>query len=242
MTFKITIKGDVVDDQTAFLYDFFQMPSVSPSAVSKQLEAAQGDDIELHIASNGGDVFAASEIFTMLRDYAGPVNATVEGLAASAASVITMGADKVSMAPTAMLMIHRASETADGNTDDLAHEANVLDKVDQAIVTAYELKTGMAEDKLLDLMTQETWLTAKDAVAQGFADEVLYLDDKQPAFADAVTHIPTKQAVNKLMNLISAAKDNKVPTSQPEPNESAVAKDALIKDKLAILLNNEKEN
>lgn len=234
----IDIKGDVVDNDTAYFYDFFGLPSVSPNAVADVLNDGSTDDVTLNIASNGGDVFAASEIYTMLKDYAGAVNANVQGLAASAASVIAMAGDKVSISPTAQIMIHKASSGVQGNSDDMAHQADVLSKVDQSIASAYEAKTGMNQGDLLQLMTNETWLTAQDAVDKGFADEIMFVDDKQPQMVNTTSKIVPKAAVNKLLNLMSkAAKPaaTKEPESQPKQANNELA------DKLAILFG-KKEN
>lgn len=230
------IKGDVVDDETAAFYQFFGMPAVSPASVSDVLDGdSPNDDVEVDIASNGGDVFAASEIYTMLKNYQGNVTVNVQGLAASAASVIAMAGDKVSISPTAQIMIHKAWSDAQGNADDLSHESNVLDSIDQSIVAAYVAKTGMAADDVLQLMANETWMTAQDAVDKGFADEIMFVDDKQPQFTNSVSEIPSKAAINKFMNLISK--------SQPkpaQPKESQPA-NALMQSKLAILMGKNKE-
>lgn len=234
------IKGNVVDDETAAFYQFFGMPAVSPAGVSNVLDSAgPNDDVEVDIASNGGDVFAASEIYTMLKNYQGNVTVNVQGLAASAASVIAMAGDKVSISPTAQIMIHKAWSGVQGNADDLSHESNVLDSIDQSIVAAYVAKTGMAADDVLQLMANETWMTAQDAVDKGFADEIMFVDDKQPQFTNSVSEIPSKAAINKFMNLIS--KSQPKPTQQPtQPKESQPA-NALMQSKLAILMGKNKE-
>lgn len=230
------IKGNVVDDETAAFYQFFGMPAVSPSGVSDVLDSAgPNDDVEVDIASNGGDVFAASEIYTMLKNYQGNVTVNVQGLAASAASVIAMAGDKVSISPTAQIMIHKAWSGIQGNADDLSHESNVLDSIDQSIVAAYVAKTGMDADDVLQLMANETWMTAQDAVDKGFADEIMFVDDKQPQFTNSISEIPSKAAINKFMNLIS--KSQPKPT---QPKESQPA-NALMQSKLAIFMGKNKE-
>lgn len=230
------IKGNVVDDETAAFYQFFGMPAVSPSGVSDVLDSAgPNDDVEVDIASNGGDVFAASEIYTMLKNYQGNVTVNVQGLAASAASVIAMAGDKVSISPTAQIMIHKAWSGIQGNADDLSHESNVLDSIDQSIVAAYVAKTGMDADDVLQLMANETWMTAQEAVDKGFADEIMFVDDKQPQFTNSISEIPSKAAINKFMNLIS--KSQPKPT---QPKESQPA-NALMQSKLAILMGKNKE-
>ncbi|KRL02517.1 ATP-dependent Clp protease, protease subunit [Liquorilactobacillus capillatus DSM 19910] len=196
------IKGDVVDDKTAAFYQFFGMPAVSPSGVADALNSDDpSSDVEVDIASNGGDVFAASEIYTMLKGVQGNVTVNIQGLAASAASVIAMAGDKVNISPTAQIMIHKAWSQQAGNSDDLNHEANVLNGIDQSIASAYEAKTGMKQSDLLQLMSNETWLTAKDAVDKGFADEIMFANENQLQPVNAISHIPSKKAINKFMNL-----------------------------------------
>ena len=219
MTKKVMIKGDIVDDQTAGFYQFFGMPAVSPSGVADILNDDSGDDdndddgddeeLEVDIASNGGDVFAASEIYTMLKNYAGNVTVNIQGLAASAASVIAMAGDHINISPTAQIMIHKAWSQPAGNADDLEHEASILNGIDQSIASAYEAKTGMDQADLLQLMANETWLTASDAVDKGFADEIMFANDQQLQPVNAISHIPPKAAVNKLMNLIYKADKDK---------------------------------
>lgn len=235
----IDIKGAIVDDDTAAFYNFFGISCVSPSAVSQVLnDGEDDDDVQVNIASNGGDVFSASEIFTMLKSSSSHVTVNIQGLAASAASVISMAGDTVKISPTAQIMIHQAAVMAGGNKDDLTHEASVLDGIDKSIATAYSQKTGMSEDDLLNMMAQETWLTATDAVDKGFADEIMFVEDSQPAFANSAENIVPKSAVNKLMNLIN--KSEKTEKLNNETKKSQPTRD-LKQSKLAILLQKNKE-
>lgn len=248
MTKKVMIKGDIVDDQTAGFYQFFGMPAVSPSGVADILNDDSGDDddeaLEVDIASNGGDVFAASEIYTMLKNYAGNVTVNIQGLAASAASVVAMAGDHINISPTAQIMIHKAWSQPAGNADDLEHEASILNGIDQSIASAYEAKTGMDQADLLQLMANETWLTASDAVDKGFADEIMFANDQQLQPVNAISHIPPKSAINKLMNLIyKADKDKTKPAKEEKITNSQSAESAKLRNsKLAILFGkNQKE-
>ncbi|MDV7758252.1 head maturation protease, ClpP-related [Liquorilactobacillus mali] len=240
MTKQVMIKSDIVDDQTAAFYQFFGMSAVSPSGVADILNDGDGnEDVEVDVASNGGDVFAASEIYTMLKAYQGNVTVNIQGLAASAASVISMAGDKVNISPTAQIMIHKAWSQPAGNADDLEHEANILNGIDQSIASAYEAKTGMKQSDLLQLMSNETWLTAQDAVDKGFADEIMFVDDKQLQPVNAISHIPPKSAVNKLLNLIRKA-DRTKPTPLAKPKDVQEKNkinnsQPVLNDKLAIL-------
>ncbi|PEG97464.1 peptidase [Lactobacillus sp. UMNPBX9] len=235
---KVPIKGAIVDDNTAMFYDYFGMTCTSPKKVSAILdeEVAEGDDdIVVDIASNGGDVFVASEIYSMLKNNKSNVKVNVTGLAASAASVIAMAGDTVSIAPTAQIMIHKAWTRVDGNADDLGHEAGVLSGIDKSIASAYELKTGMKQSDLLQMMSNETWLTAQDAVDKGFADEIMFVneEDDEPVM-NSMEDIPSKSAINKLMNLILKADKQQNKTTSQFENPS-------LKDKkLAILMERRK--
>lgn len=225
----IDIKGDVVSNDVGEFYEWFGMSSTYPSKVQRAIANDEDDDIILNIASNGGDVFAASEIYTMLKDSKKNIVVNVQGLAASAASVIAMAGNTVRMSPTSQMMIHKALvDLGYGNADDLAHESDVLNSIDESIAMAYELKTGMKQTDILQLMATETWMNAKVAVDKGFADEIMFNEsDDEPTFENAVHQLPSKAAINKFKNLIAKEKMNKQP-SQP--------KNSLREKKLAILL------
>lgn len=234
----INVNGNIVDNETAAFYNFFDIPCTSPKGIKALLDKNQDDDVTVDIASNGGDVFAASEIYTTLKQYDKPVNVVISGLAASAASVIAMAGDTVKIAPTAQIMIHRASMHVSGNSEALDHGATVLGGVDESIASAYEAKTGLSQDKILSLMDQETWMTAKKAVDLGFADEILFVDDQQPAFVNAQGPMVPKTAVNKLLNLLSTTDGTK--DKQHKKTESVqdkISQPSVYDAKLAILLN-----
>jgi ATP-dependent Clp protease protease subunit len=124
-------------------------------------------------------VFAAAEIYTMLKEYAGAVTVRIASIAASAASVVAMAGNRVEMSPTALLMIHDPSTIAMGNAKDMEKAIETLNEVKESIINAYAAKTGLRHNKIAELMSNETWMNAKKAVELGFADEVLY-DGKKP--------------------------------------------------------------
>lgn len=146
---------------------------VTPKAFREELEADSGD-ITVWINSPGGDVFAAAEIYTMLRDYQGAVTVKIDAIAASAASVIAMAGNKVLMSPVAMLMIHDPSTIAMGNARDMEKAISTLNEVKESIINAYAFKTGLTHSRIAKLMENETWMNAKKAVELGFADEILF--------------------------------------------------------------------
>lgn len=224
----IDIKSDVVSNDVGEFYEWLGMSSTYPSKVQRAIANDEDDEITLNIASNGGDVFAASEIYTMLKDSGKTVTVNIQGLAASAASVIAMAGNTVRMSPTSQMMIHKALVSTVGNSDDLEHESGVLNSIDESIAAAYELKTGLSQTDILQMMSNETWMNAKVAVDKGFADEIMFNEsDDEPTFENAMHALPSKAAINKFKNLIAKEKLNKQP-SQP--------KNSLREKKLAILL------
>ena len=206
---KIDIKGDIVSDDLVAFYDFFGMKCTYPKMVQDAIENDKDEEITLNIASNGGDVFAASEIYTMLKASGKRIVVNVQGLAASAASVISMAGDTVRISPTAQIMIHKASTGVHGNSDDMEHQSVVLNSIDESIALAYEMKTGLKQPELLDLMAKETWLNAKTAVDKGFADEIMFSDTEEEVMVtNAVDQLPNKSAIRKFKNMIATPKTN----------------------------------
>lgn len=215
---KIDIKGDIVDNDTGEFFDYFGMSSVYPKKVQQAIENDEDEEIILDVASNGGDVFSASEIYTMLKSSGKNIVVNIQGLAASAASVISMAGNTVNISPTAQLMIHKASVIGAGNADDFEHEAKVLNGIDESIASAYELKTGMKQEDLLQMMASEAWLNAKEAVDKGFADNIMFSndEDEEIVVTNSINHIPSKQAINKFKNLIAKEQLKNEKNSQPK--------------------------
>ena len=156
-----------IDDES------FWGDEVTPKAFREELNAGT-EDITVWINSPGGNVFAAAEIYTMLRDYPGAVTVKIDAIAASAASVIAMAGSKVLMSPVAMLMIHDPSTIAMGNTKDMEKAIATLNEVKESIINAYAAKSGLSHNRISKLMENETWMNAKKAVELGFADEILF--------------------------------------------------------------------
>ena len=146
---------------------------ITPQMFRDELEAEEGD-LTVWINSPGGNVFAAAEIYTMLQEYKGAVTVKIASIAASAASVIAMAGKRVLMSPTALLMIHDPSTIAMGNAKDMEKAIETLNEVKESIINAYAAKSGMRRSKIAEMMSNETWLSAKKAVELGFADEVLF--------------------------------------------------------------------
>ena len=151
---------------------------ITPQMFRDELYAEEGD-ITLWVNSPGGNVFAAAEIYTMLRDYPGKVTVRIASIAASAASVVAMSGNPVQMSPTALIMIHDPSTIAMGNAKDMEKAITTLNEVKESIINAYAFKTGLTRNRISKLMSDETWLNAKKAVELGFADEILFESKKK---------------------------------------------------------------
>ena len=159
--------------------------NVTPAAFRAELFAGDGD-VTLWLNSPGGDCIAASQIYAMLMDYRGNVTVKIDGLAASAASVIAMAGTKVLMAPTAMMMVHNPLTCAIGDSDEMRRAIEMLDEVKESIINSYEIKTGLSRVKLSHLMDGETWMNAKKAIELGFADGMLE-DEKRTAITNTMS-------------------------------------------------------
>ena len=146
---------------------------VTPKLFKSELQNGSGD-ITIWINSPGGDVFAASQIYNMLMDYPGKVTVKIDGIAASAASVIAMAGGEVLMSPVSMLMIHNPMTIAFGDTVEMERAIAMLSEVKESIINSYELKTGLSRAKISHLMDEESWFNAKKAVELGFADGILF--------------------------------------------------------------------
>jgi ATP-dependent Clp protease protease subunit len=151
---------------------------ITPKQFKNELMDGEGDII-IWLNSPGGDVFAASQIYNMLMDYKGNVTVKIDGIAASAASVIAMAGTDVFLSPVSMMMIHNPMTIAFGDTIEMKKAIDMLNEVKESIINAYELKTGLSRTKISHLMDQESWFNAKKAVELGFADKILFMQEEE---------------------------------------------------------------
>lgn len=234
----IQMKGEVIPDDYSDVYDFLNYKYFSPKSVTDALKNANGEDITLEINSPGGYIDAGSEIYTELMKYQGKINANIVGYACSAASWIALAADHVAMSPTAQMMIHRASGGAIGNSSDMKSEYNALDQMDKSFVDLYAKRTGKSLEEIYQMMVDTTWMNAKTAVENGFADEVMF-ENKEPALVNADGSLSVKpEMINKIKNLLHrdsnlGKKTNDV--SKPIENKEKQPKKSK-KNDLALLL------
>lgn len=150
---------------------------ITPKLFRNELDSGRGN-ITVWINSPGGDVFAAAQIYNMLKEYGGKVTVKIDGIAASAASVVAMSGDEVYMSPVANMMIHNPATIAIGDGEEMLRAKRMLDEVKESIINAYELKTKQSRKTLSDMMNTEFWMDAHKAVELGFADSILYADNE----------------------------------------------------------------
>ncbi len=188
---------------------------VTPQMFREELEETTGD-IVVWINSPGGDTIAAAQIYTMLMDYPGAVTVKIDGLAASAASVIAMAGTTVLMSPVSTMMIHNPATIAFGQASDLTRAISMLDEVKESIINAYEIKTGMDRKAISELMDAETWMDATKAIDLGFADDVLSRPGAQAKRSGMLYSAENtrKVLINKLASTCTPA---------PEPGRSVAA-------------------
>ena len=202
--------NEFVPERTLFLSGTIAEESwfddeITPQLFKDELMSGSGN-ITVWINSPGGDCVAAAQIYNMLMDYKGNVTVKIDGIAASAASVIAMAGTKVLVSPVSMLMIHNPMTAAFGNSDEMQKAIEMLGSVKDSIINAYEIKTGLSRAKLSRLMDAETWMDANKAVELGFADEIMQRNtETENVIVPAVSMLYSKaNVVNSLMEKIAA--------------------------------------
>ena len=237
MMVTIQMNGEVIPSDYADVYDFLGYENINPKTVKQALNEANGSDVELEINSPGGYVDAGSEIYTALKEYQGQVTAKITGQACSAASWIALAADRVEMSPTAQMMIHRASTISIGNSDDLASDLNALNSLDKSFVDLYSQRTGLDAQEVYRLMCNTTWMNAKEAVDKGFADEIMFQNDKKPALVNADGSLSVKpDMINKIKNLLHKQSTDNFAKLQENLNKENKSQ---LTNKLALLFRKE---
>ena len=182
----------------------------------EELFAGSGP-VTIWLNSPGGDCIAASQIYSMLMDYTGNVTVKIDGIAASAASVIAMAGTTVLMAPTALMMIHNPMTMAFGDSGEMQKAIDMLDEVKESIVNAYEIKTGMSRARISHLMDSETWMNANKAIELGFADDILEDKKKKCATDDVAFSFAAKSSEMRLLNKLEGKfRTRPVAISEPE--------------------------
>lgn len=198
---------------------------ITPKQFKSELTNSEGD-IVVWLNSPGGDVFAASQIYNMLKEYNGKVTVKIDGIAASAASVIAMAGSEILMSPVAMMMIHNPATVIYGEASDLQSGIDMLSEVKESIINAYEQKTSLSRNKISKMMDAETWFSAQKAVELGFADKVLYEDSEEVTdgfIFDKVT------VTNALIRKIPKVKETQPVENIGTPHEQLLKRLELLK-------------
>ena len=219
---KIDIRGDIIPSDYKWYYDWLGMESTCTRDVTRVLDRmVAGDDVDVYINSPGGVIDVGSEIYTLLRQKAetNPVNIYITGQACSAASIIAC-ASHCAMSPTALMMVHCVSSGISGNHNDMEHMAEVLRTADRALCTAYTAKAGMTEEEALEMMENETWLTAEQAKERGLVDEIIFESKEGEALPMVAScglfKLPTEEQMAR-------AREMAMIHIEPEPTDTAEA-------------------
>ena len=197
MKHRIDIKGAIVPNDYAWYYDYTDQEYTTPQMVTDVLaRASAGDEIAIYINSPGGAIDAGSDMYTAIREATADkdVKIYITGQACSMASVIACAAYCL-MSPTALMMVHCVSSGVVGNHNDMEKMAETLRTADQALCTAYTAKTGRSEEEFLQLLENETWLTAKEAKEIGIVDEIMF--ENEQLVASAGFTLPTEEQMKE---------------------------------------------
>lgn len=213
--FKTQAKGDIAE---IAIYDEIGMWGVTAKDFIGELKAHSGKNVSLSINSPGGSVFDALAIYNALRAHEGTVTVKVLGIAASAASLIAMAGDKIVMPENTFMMVHNPWTFAMGNAEELRDVAATLDTIGSSLVKTYMSRTGLGEDEINELLAKDTWLTAEEAVALGFATEM------EPALKVAASY-DTDRLPENIRGIFNTANDAP-PVEDPLPAEDSAPEDA----------------
>ena len=193
---------------------------ITPAMFKSELFSDKGD-ITIWLNSPGGDCIAASQIYAMLMDYPHNVTVKIDGIAASAASVIAMAGTKVLMAPTALMMVHNPLTIAIGDTDEMQKAISMLDEVKESIINAYQVKTNQSRAKISHWMDAETWMNAQKAIELGFADGILTRESERVSDLTVNSYQFSRRAVtNSLLNKLEHMQASKQSATEKPPDET----------------------
>jgi len=183
---ELRITGYIVSDGMAWLYEWFGEPYTAPNKFRDELQKYNGKNITIWIDSPGGDIIAGCAIYTAIMAFKGKKTVKIDGIAASAASVIAMAGDTVMMSPASLIMIHNPWTRITGDAYDLEKGIDALNACKEIIINAYEKKTKLPRDELSELMDAETWFTPQTAIENKFADGMLFEDEEERNFENII--------------------------------------------------------
>ncbi|MGN1043528.1 MAG: head maturation protease, ClpP-related [Acutalibacteraceae bacterium] len=195
------ISGEIVDGEDEDEEDDDEEIKSTADIFKDELYEGEGN-ISIWINSPGGDMLTGAQIYNLIKDYKGKVTIKIDGLAASAASVIAMAGDEVLMSPVSQIMIHNPFSCAIGDSNEMKRAADMLNEVKESIINAYELKTHLSRTKISRMMDDESWMNAYKAVNLGFADGILFADDKQKTENTEEFIFSRESAISAVMNRV----------------------------------------
>jgi ATP-dependent Clp protease protease subunit len=219
---ELRVEGEIVDDNDAWFYDWIGEKATSPNAFKAELAAHAGKPITMWLDSPGGNVFAATGMYTALQEHkakGGKVTAKVIK-SHSAATILQMAGDEIMMTPAGTVFIHDPMSGAQGYAKDLRKVADMLDVVKEAIMNAYQLKTGKSRAKLSEMMDNETLMDARAAIKEGFATGMLYSEPKAAEAEMVFTRHSFANTTAESVKRIVALCKEKDPTPAPPPDTS----------------------
>lgn len=223
---ELRIEGEIVSDDDAWIYEWFGIPAATPNAFKAELAEHKGKNITVWIDSWGGDTTAAAGIYNALKEHKGKVTVKIDGKAVSAASVIAMAGDEIKISPVGIMMIHNPfpGNGVRGEAKDLRHMADVLDEVKETLINAYQMKTGKSRKKISQMMDEETWMSPKKAMAEGFVDEVLYTEpgvnppvENSFMFSHMAIQNSAAENIRRFIEQYNKINSNNEPEPKPEP-------------------------
>lgn len=223
---ELRIDGEIVDDDTAWLYEWFGIQATAPNAFREALAQYKGQDIVVWIDSWGGNVFAAAGIYNALKEHGGKVLVKVDGKAVSAASIVAMAGDQVYMSPVSVMMVHNPWTLVQGEAKDLRYGADVLDEIKETIINAYELRTGKNRSEISALMDEATYMSAQTAIDLGFADGMLYAEPDAPAVKNSykLSALAIQNSATASMQRffeVAKERENKAPPGRGQSNSNS---------------------
>lgn len=199
---KINVKGPIVSNSVAWLYNYLGWDCTSPNTISKGLEEANGEDVVLEINSPGGVVVYGYEMYTAIMNYPGKVTAHVI-CAASAATLLTCACDEALISDAGIFMIHNAQSSADGDYRDMQQSSDMLQEINAGIINAYEKKTKLSREEIQSLMDSNTYMSPQTAIEKGFIDGFMF-EQNEPItnIAASNTNIIPESKALELIGLI----------------------------------------
>jgi ATP-dependent Clp protease protease subunit len=224
---ELRIEGDIVSDDDVWLYEWLDIQCAAKNQFKDELSKFKGKPITVWIDSYGGDVFAATGMYNALKEHDGTVTVKIDGKAMSAATIIAMAGDEILLSPPAIFMVHNPLCEVYGYSSDLRKTADILDEIKEGIMNAYQLKTGKSRNKISELMDSETYMSAKTAIKEGFADGMLYENEPEKV-KDLNFDFNRLAIVNSVKHSVSLLKKIDDDTDKTETIKSKLALQLLL--------------